>query len=176
MKRGDLNGIKEHPLYKYLKESCPPPASSEFRRRDSFWSPLKISDIQWNFEKFIVSPHGVPIFRLRPQVAPYDLMNLFSDLMSPVKDVVSQKQQLDKTLENIDQTIHHREFHSVSKMQQEQNIVKSLKELRRLGQLRLNRFRGHQGGKMFKDRHRQRDQAGQGHRHRGNFYDIFGQM
>lgn len=28
-----------------------------------FWEPLKIHDIKWNFEKFLVGPDGVPVMR-----------------------------------------------------------------------------------------------------------------
>lgn len=37
----DVNGEKEHPIYKYLKEKSG-----------------KNSDIKWNFEKFLVKPDG----------------------------------------------------------------------------------------------------------------------
>ena len=28
-----------------------------------FWEPLKIHDIKWNFEKFLVGPDGKPVMR-----------------------------------------------------------------------------------------------------------------
>lgn len=31
--------------------------------KNLFWEPLRNHDIKWNFEKFLVSPEGVPIMR-----------------------------------------------------------------------------------------------------------------
>lgn len=28
-----------------------------------FWEPMKVHDIRWNFEKFLVGPDGIPIMR-----------------------------------------------------------------------------------------------------------------
>ncbi|CAL8235061.1 unnamed protein product [Boreogadus saida] len=61
---GDVNGDQEQPVYTFLKSSCPPvgdnlgPASERL-----FWEPLKLSDIKWNFEKFLVGPDGKPVRR-----------------------------------------------------------------------------------------------------------------
>jgi glutathione peroxidase len=52
----DVNGAKRHPLYRVLTEF---PDS----RGDT-------GDIQWNFEKFIISPAGEVVARFRPPVDP----------------------------------------------------------------------------------------------------------
>jgi glutathione peroxidase len=52
----DVNGAKRHPLYQMLTEF--PDA-----RGDS-------GDIQWNFEKFVISPDGEVVARFRPPVDP----------------------------------------------------------------------------------------------------------
>jgi glutathione peroxidase len=52
----DVNGSGRHPLYKEL--AAVPDADGE------------AGDIQWNFEKFLVSPRGEVLERFRPLVAP----------------------------------------------------------------------------------------------------------
>jgi glutathione peroxidase len=52
----DVNGAKRHPLYRVLTEF--PDARGD------------TGDIQWNFEKFIISPAGEVVARFRPHVDP----------------------------------------------------------------------------------------------------------
>ena len=52
----DVNGQKRHPLYQQLTDT--PDAEGT------------AGDIQWNFEKFLVSPDGVVVNRFRPPVDP----------------------------------------------------------------------------------------------------------
>ena len=54
----DVNGENEHPLYTLLKET--PDAEGE------------AGDIQWNFEKFVISPEGEVVGRFRPRTEPDD--------------------------------------------------------------------------------------------------------
>ncbi|XP_069468276.1 glutathione peroxidase 3-like [Ambystoma mexicanum] len=66
----EVNGLKEHPLYTFLKESCSfvNPTIGDTDRLH--WSPLKVSDVRWNFEKFLVDAEGIPQKR-------YDLKTSF---------------------------------------------------------------------------------------------------
>lgn len=52
-----------------IQKSCPP-VGDNFGNTDKrlFWEPLKISDIKWNFEKFLVGPDGKPVMRWHPSV------------------------------------------------------------------------------------------------------------
>jgi glutathione peroxidase len=52
----DVNGQKRHPLYEQLTPT--PDAKGD------------ADDIQWNFEKFLVSPDGTVVNRFRPPVDP----------------------------------------------------------------------------------------------------------
>ena len=54
----DVNGDDRHPLYQQLTEK----ADAEG----------KAGDIQWNFEKFLVSPEGDIVARFRPMTTPDD--------------------------------------------------------------------------------------------------------
>ncbi|KAK0153266.1 Glutathione peroxidase 3 [Merluccius polli] len=62
--RGDINGANEQPVYTFLKGSCPPVGDSlgEVSGR-LFWQPIRLSDVKWNFEKFLVGPTGKPVRR-----------------------------------------------------------------------------------------------------------------
>uniref|UniRef100_A0A670IGJ1 Glutathione peroxidase n=1 Tax=Podarcis muralis TaxID=64176 RepID=A0A670IGJ1_PODMU len=61
--KGDVNGDKEQRIYTFLKNSCPPPLESFGDPKRLFWEPLKVHDIKWNFEKFLVGPDGKPVMR-----------------------------------------------------------------------------------------------------------------
>lgn len=54
----DVNGRHRHPLYSWLTAS--PDASGE------------AGEVQWNFEKFLISPAGEVVARFRPPVDPED--------------------------------------------------------------------------------------------------------
>jgi glutathione peroxidase len=54
----DVNGPNRHPLYEELTET--PDAEG------------KAGDVQWNFEKFLVSSDGEILARFRPLTAPHD--------------------------------------------------------------------------------------------------------
>ncbi|KAL7985829.1 hypothetical protein Chor_010995, partial [Crotalus horridus] len=61
--KGDVNGENEQRIYTFLKNSCPPVVESFGDPAKLFWSPMKIHDIKWNFEKFLVNPQGKPVMR-----------------------------------------------------------------------------------------------------------------
>src|SRR5690606_3179879 len=56
--KADVNGPGRHPLYAELTQLAVDDGAA--------------GDVQWNFEKFLVSPDGVAIRRFRPAVAPDD--------------------------------------------------------------------------------------------------------
>ncbi|KAG9470456.1 glutathione peroxidase 1 [Eleutherodactylus coqui] len=63
----DVNGEKELPLFTFLKAQLPFPSDDSVALMDNpkfiIWSPLRRSDISWNFEKFLIGPDGVPYKR-----------------------------------------------------------------------------------------------------------------
>ncbi|KAG1962428.1 glutathione peroxidase [Pimephales promelas] len=64
----DVNGDNEQALFTFLKNACPPVGESFGNTNRLFWDPLKINDIKWNFEKFLVGPDGRPVMRWFPRV------------------------------------------------------------------------------------------------------------
>lgn len=61
--KGDVNGDKEQKVFTFLKNACPPTTELMGQPARLFWEPMKVRDIRWNFEKFLVGPNGVPIMR-----------------------------------------------------------------------------------------------------------------
>jgi len=71
----DVNGKNEATLFRWLKESCPRPTPFISSSPITLWSPIKTTDIQWNFEKFLINENGVPIRRYSSNTLP----NTFTD-------------------------------------------------------------------------------------------------
>uniref|UniRef100_A0A2C9JW72 Glutathione peroxidase n=1 Tax=Biomphalaria glabrata TaxID=6526 RepID=A0A2C9JW72_BIOGL len=53
----EVNGVNEHILYIYLKSVCPPTATV-FNQTRLFYTPIKASDVAWNFEAFLIGYDG----------------------------------------------------------------------------------------------------------------------
>uniref|UniRef100_A0A3Q3GUJ8 Glutathione peroxidase n=2 Tax=Labrus bergylta TaxID=56723 RepID=A0A3Q3GUJ8_9LABR len=66
--KGDVNGNDEQEVFTFLKSSCPPVGDYFAPKVKLLWEPVKISDIKWNFEKFLVGPDGKPLKRWHPSV------------------------------------------------------------------------------------------------------------
>ncbi|WP_328540030.1 glutathione peroxidase [Streptomyces sp. NBC_00344] len=54
----DVNGDDRHPLYTELTKLADAEGAA--------------GDVQWNFEKFLISPAGEPVARIRPRTEPED--------------------------------------------------------------------------------------------------------
>jgi len=71
-KKIDVNGLKEHPLYSYLKRSCPSTQSDFSNREKLFYDKLHERDVRWNWEKFLIHPiTGQPIKRYDASYEPH---------------------------------------------------------------------------------------------------------
>ncbi|MEU4503505.1 glutathione peroxidase [Streptomyces sp. NPDC024089] len=56
LEKTEVNGEGRHPLYAELAQLADADGEA--------------GDVQWNFEKFLISPSGEPVARLRPRVEP----------------------------------------------------------------------------------------------------------
>jgi len=83
-----VNGKKEDPLFTFLKKSLPTPHDDPEALIDNpssiIWKPVKRSDISWNFEKFLVSPDGLPVKR-------YSKSFLTSEIEKDIEDLLDKK-------------------------------------------------------------------------------------
>ncbi|TDX20663.1 glutathione peroxidase [Buttiauxella sp. BIGb0552] len=73
----DVNGENRHPLYQKLVAAAPnaiaPDGSGFFERMSSKGrAPAHVSDILWNFEKFLIGRDGQVIQRFSPDMTPDD--------------------------------------------------------------------------------------------------------
>ncbi len=63
----EVNGMGAHPVFSYLKSSLPVPSddADSLMTDPKFiiWSPVRRSDISWNFEKFLIDQKGAPVRR-----------------------------------------------------------------------------------------------------------------
>lgn len=65
MKKADINGENEIPLYKFLKEEQPFKGSGKMKVL-GLLAKAKGNDIRWNFTKFIVDREGKVVARFEP--------------------------------------------------------------------------------------------------------------
>ena len=81
-KKSDVNGEKELPLYKFLKEQRPFEGFGKGVKAKAFGAMMKMRDknyksnpdIKWNFTKFLVDREGNVVKRYEPTVAMKDVM------------------------------------------------------------------------------------------------------
>ncbi|KAL0278980.1 UNVERIFIED_CONTAM: hypothetical protein PYX00_000639 [Menopon gallinae] len=69
-KKTNVNGKNEEPLYTYLKRYCPATRDGFSDSKELMWNPLKVNDIRWNWEKFLVTRRGIPFMRYDPSTDP----------------------------------------------------------------------------------------------------------
>jgi len=63
-KKTQVNGDHEDDIFTFLKGACP--YTDEVFLSGLNYSPLKVGDIHWNFEKFLIGKDGKPAFRYHP--------------------------------------------------------------------------------------------------------------
>jgi len=62
----EVNGLNAHPMFDFLKDTCPPTNVRIGLKPYMFYNPIKTNDITWNFEKFLIDRKGRPRFRFHP--------------------------------------------------------------------------------------------------------------
>ncbi|VDK29884.1 unnamed protein product [Gongylonema pulchrum] len=62
----EVNGDNNHPLYEFLKEHCPQTVPVIGKRDELMYDPIRVRDITWNFEKFLIDKKGRPRYRFHP--------------------------------------------------------------------------------------------------------------
>lgn len=68
----DLNGDPVYPLYGFLKGACPLPVETIGTRLNRIYDPIRVHDLTWNFEKFLIDKWGKPRWRYIPATEPSD--------------------------------------------------------------------------------------------------------
>jgi len=62
-KQVQVNGDKSHDLFSFLKGGCAHTDTSFHSTSDLYYDGVEVSDIRWNFEKFLIGRDGKPAFR-----------------------------------------------------------------------------------------------------------------
>jgi len=75
MSKGFVNGKDQFPLYTWLKGRCGAPNMQFLPGNYIGWNPVYISDITWNFEKFLIGKNGQPYKRYDPGTPGITLAN-----------------------------------------------------------------------------------------------------
>ena len=63
------------------QHSCPPTSDRMGQPQTYFFSPIRVTDVTWNFEKFLIGSDGKPRFRFHPSVEPDEMTEWFQQLM-----------------------------------------------------------------------------------------------
>lgn len=78
-----VNGDEEIPVYRWLKKLCPRPIDLISNKSVVLWNPIRTTDIEWNFEKFLIDHRGNPVKRYSEASPPYgwehDIKELIDD-------------------------------------------------------------------------------------------------
>jgi len=83
MAKGDVNGKKTQPVYWFLRDRCLTGRSEiSDTNTDIIWSPVTVSDLSWNFEKFLINRDGRPAYRYPDKWDPEDLVPDIEELLA----------------------------------------------------------------------------------------------
>ena len=88
MKKTDVNGEEEHPIYTWLKAQAPTEDYSGLKAKATHAMLKKLSDsatkegdILWNFTKFLVSRDGTRVERFAPTTEPKDIEKAIESML-----------------------------------------------------------------------------------------------
>ncbi|PSN43659.1 hypothetical protein C0J52_11984 [Blattella germanica] len=96
-KKIDVNGEKEHPLFTFLKKHCRSTRDGFAGKDYLYYSPVKVNDIRWNWEKFLVNKNGKPVKRYDPSTHPENIRADIEELLAQDSGNSQQIQQLQQT-------------------------------------------------------------------------------
>lgn len=101
MAKVDVNGPKEHPLFTYMKNKCPPTNTTIGDPAKLYWQPLKTNDISWNFEKFLIGRDGQPRYRFHPSTEIKEILPFIDELVKEARPAqFSQPSDLQNLIQN----------------------------------------------------------------------------
>lgn len=84
----DVNGANQHSVFAWLKERLPHPSDDEVSLMNDpklvIWSPVRRTDISWNFEKFLVNRKGEAFGRFSPKFQTSDLKHHIEQLLGEI--------------------------------------------------------------------------------------------
>lgn len=94
MQKVDVNGKNELKLYTYLKSMCGP-TSDEFED-GLFYDPIKVSDVRWNYEIFLINKMGLPVYRYSPD---NDVLSIAPDIRQLINTPIDSPPRVEEVEE-----------------------------------------------------------------------------
>lgn len=90
----------------FLQKYCGPTAD-EFQD-DLHYKPLRVSDVRWNFEQFVINQQGKPVVRFSPDVNPLNLTMVISSLLphSAVDNMSNEIPMVQTTTNSVNRKIY----------------------------------------------------------------------
>jgi len=73
----------------FLQSLCPPTTRQIVT--PALYSPVMYNDIRWNYEKFLVGPDGVPIYRYGPGMDPSVDQRIPADIEAELAKMKAQQ-------------------------------------------------------------------------------------
>lgn len=81
--KGDVNGKKTQPVYRFLRDRCMTGRNEISDVKDDItWEPVTVSDLSWNFEKFLIDRKGKVVYRYPDKWDPEDLIPDIESLLA----------------------------------------------------------------------------------------------
>lgn len=78
----EVNGANTHDVYQFLRDRCVTPRSDlSDELQDVIWEPISVSDLSWNFEKFLINRDGIPVYRYPDKWDPIELAEDIEELL-----------------------------------------------------------------------------------------------
>lgn len=78
-----MNGKTTQPVFRFLRDRCLTGRDQiSDTVNDIIWSPVTVSDISWNFEKFLVDRSGTPVYRYPDKWDPEDIVPDIEELLA----------------------------------------------------------------------------------------------
>ena len=81
--------------------SCPATIPTKGDPSSMYWSPIDASDLNWNFEKFLIGQDGRPFKRYHPVNSP-------EDMAEDIRGLISRGQSEKKLEEAMAQNVQHK--------------------------------------------------------------------
>lgn len=78
--KSEVNGENELPIYTYMKGACGPTFSQFSKSHRLFYEPMRVGDIAWNFEKFLIDREGRPYARYHPHLVDPEHKDMLADI------------------------------------------------------------------------------------------------
>lgn len=97
--KSDVNGARENAMYTYFKAHCAGAQQLIADTEQMYWSPVRQTDITWNYEKFLIDHEGHPFRRYVPAMNPQN-----PTIRSDIQELLARKKAADEAAATKEET------------------------------------------------------------------------